>query len=107
MLFRVSLVLLVGVMMTSVAAGCGGSDQGRELATGVVKSFEQEDRRLKLKSQGEEMQVFKYNPENIEVSLDGEGAAPEDIEEGQRATISYVVKNDRQLARSIELEEKK
>lgn len=106
MFFRVLAVVFVVAMTAGFAVGCGGGGQEQESVTGVVKSFEQEDRRLRLKPQGEEAQVFKYNPEDIEVTLDGEEAAPGDIEEGQRATISYVVREDRQLARSIELEER-
>ncbi len=107
MLVRFLVVFFAGVMIAGVVAGCGGGGQERESASGVVKSFEQKDRRLKLKPQGEEMQVFKYNPENIKVTLDGDDVSPEDIKEGQKATVSYVVKDDRDIARSIELEKKK
>lgn len=96
------LIAVIAVVILATVAGCGGG-QEQELATGVVKSFEQEDRRLRLKPQ-EEAQVFKYNAEDIEVTLGSELGRPEDVEEGQRATISYVVGDDRQLARSIELE---
>lgn len=104
---KLFIMVTVTILFVGAAVGCGGGEQEQESATGVVKSFEQEDRRLRLKPQGEDALVFKYNPENIEVTLGGEEAKPEDIEEGQRATVSYVVKDDRQLARSIELEKKK
>lgn len=107
MFFRFLAVLLVGVMITRVAAGCGGGGgQERETATGVVKSFEMERNRLRVKPEGEEPMVFKYNPDDIDITLDGEGARLEDIKEGQNATISYVVRDDRQLARSVEFEKK-
>lgn len=95
-----------------VVAGCGGGGgqsggDKTKTAEGKVKSFEVEKQKLRLKPQGKEAQVFKYNPDNIEVSLGGKDAKPEDIKKGQKAKVGYVVKNDRDVARSIELEKKK
>jgi hypothetical protein len=107
MFFRVLVVLLVGVTITGVAAGCGGGGgPERETATGVVRSSEMDRNLLRVKPEGEKPTIFKYNPENIDITLDGEDAELEDIKEGQRATISYVVKDDRQLARTLELEKR-
>lgn len=94
-----------------VAAGCGGGGQEQgsgkqKSASGVVKASEVDRNKLRLKPEGEKPQIFKYNPKNIDVTLEGEDAKLADIKEDQKATISYVVKDDRQLARSLELEKK-
>jgi hypothetical protein len=108
MFFRVLVVLLVGVTITGVVAGCGGGGgQGRETATGVVKASEMDRNLLRVKPDGEKPVVFKYNPEDIDVTLDGDDAKLENIKEGQSTTIDYIVKNDREVARSIEIEKKK
>ncbi len=49
---------------------------------------------------------FKYKPNNVEVTLQGEQANPDDISVGQQATVKYVqtTKNGREvnIARSIQ-----
>ena len=51
---------------------------------------------------------FKYKPNNVEVTLQGEQANPDDISVGQQATVSYVktITNGREVntARSIWLQ---
>jgi hypothetical protein len=51
---------------------------------------------------------FKYKPNNVEVTLQGEQASPDDISAGQQATVSYVktMKNSLEVnvARSIWLQ---
>jgi hypothetical protein len=103
LLLRGSIFLVAVIMVASIFAGCGGGGQERESATGVVKSAGVDKRRLKVKPQGEDAKVFKYNPENVKVELNGEEASPAEIEEGQRAEIEYVVREDRNVARSISL----
>lgn len=103
---RGSIFLVAGIMVASIFAGCGGgqaSESGKESLSGVVKSTDVDKRKFKVKPQGEDAQVFKYNPENVKIELNGEEASPAEIEEGQQAEIEYVVREDRNVARSISL----
>jgi hypothetical protein len=52
--------------------------------------------------QGEEPLRFKLN-QNTTVTLDNEKAELADIKQGQQAQITYIVKNERNLARQVAL----
>ena len=126
-LYLVALVLLVGFL-----AGCGAGDQagngsqdggsdgatkqggedaqrgaaGAKIALGTVRSVDAEAGIIVLRPstdvQGEKPLRFKLN-ENTTVTLDNEKAEMADIEQGQQAQITYVVKNERNLARQVAL----
>jgi hypothetical protein len=124
-LYFVALVLLVGFL-----AGCGGGDQsgsgsqdggsdgakkqgkdvqggtGAKIALGTVRSVDAEAGIIVLRPstdvQGEKPLRFKLN-ENTTVTLDNKQAEMADIEQGQQAQITYVVKNERNLARQVAL----
>jgi hypothetical protein len=123
----VALVLLVGFL-----AGCGGGDQsgsgsqnggpdgakklsgedaqrgagGAKIALGTVRAVDSEAGIIILRPssevQGEKPLRFKLN-ENTTLTLDNKQAEMADIEQGQQAQITYVVKHERNLARQVAL----
>jgi hypothetical protein len=61
-----------------------------------------------IRTTGDEVVKFEYKPDDVEVTLQGEQASPDDISAGQQATVSYVktMKNSLEVnvARSIWLQ---
>ena len=109
--------VLLPLILTVLLVGCGGgSDQSggggqekkqegkvtkkeqvqRKMAFGVVRAFKDDKRRLSLRpaaaAQGKKPLGFKVR-KNAEVALDGKKAELADVEEGQQAQVTYVVKN--------------
>lgn len=112
------LVLCVALLVS--LAGCGGGQSGgggeekaqagkpageaakkeplpRKTAFGIVRAFKDDKRRLSLRptvnAQGKKPVGFKLR-KNAQITLVGEKAGPDAIEEGQQAQIRYVVKNE-------------
>ena len=114
----VSLILpfVLSLVLVGLLAGCGGgNDQSgggqqkkqegkaakkeplpRKTAIGTVRAFKDDKRRLSLRpavaAQGKKPLGFKVR-KSAEVALDGKKAELADVEEGQQAQITYVVKN--------------
>jgi hypothetical protein len=110
------LTLVLSLLLVGLLAGCGGSDQSggsqqegkaggepakkeklaRKVAIGTVRAYKDDKRRLSLRpaseAQGDKPLGFKVR-KKAQVTLDGDQADLEDIEEGQQAQIRYVVKN--------------
>jgi hypothetical protein len=116
--FSVFLVLAVTV------AGCGGGEESQgqgegaaerrdtldvKIALGRIATVDAEARRFSLRATtGEggddtERIIFKLVKKNAEITLGGEEAEIEDMERGQQAQVEYIVRKDRNLARTIEL----
>ena len=76
------------------------------MAIGTVRAYKDDKRRLSLRpaaeAQGEKPLGFKVR-KNAQVTLDGEKAELGDIEEGQQAQITYVVKNEVNRAIIVQL----
>ena len=121
------LPLVLPFLLAVLLAGCGGgSDQSgggqqegtqggeaakkkplsRKIAIGTVRAYKDDRRRLSLRpaseAQGEKPLGFKVR-KNAQVTLDGEKAELGDIEEGQQAQITYVVKNEVNRAIIVQL----
>ncbi len=123
----VALVLLAGLL-----AGCGGGEgqssggsqddsgqqrQGSEagkkkaaaeakIALGLVKAVKADKSRISLRLHeeidGSKRISFRVK-KKANIQLDGKPAELSDAEEGQQAQIEYTIKNDRSLARSVQL----
>jgi len=120
------LTLVLSLLLVGLLAGCGGSDQSggsqqegkaggepakkeklsRKVAIGTVRAYKDDKRRLSLRpaseAQGDKPLGFKVR-KKAQVTLDGDQADLEDIEEGQQAQIRYVVKNDVNRAIIVQL----
>ncbi len=128
-LFARSLVALV--LLAGLLAGCGGEGQsggGSEggsgqrqeggaakkkgnapevkIALGQVNNVEPDRSRIALglhqEIEGSKRMVFKLK-KKVTVQLDGKPAELSDVEEGQQAQIEYVVKNEQNRARVVQL----
>jgi hypothetical protein len=126
-----ALLLACLISLMSLAVGCGGSgdqsggqqedasdgaeQQGGEannndapevrIALGKIGSVNPEDRKIVLLPSTEEQGERKtfMVVEKARVTLDGEEVELADIKEGQQAQVSYVVRNERNRARTVEL----
>ena len=128
---RILASLIIVVAFVSVAAGCGGgaqqdaqsqgSEQKKQAERGKERESKTESVDGKVARVLPEQDTFvvrpedggpvplRYSAENLEMTLDGEQAEPEDIEKGQTASVQYVTRTtekDREVnvARSIELQ---
>ena len=126
------LFLIASILLTGLLAGCGGGDesgngsqdggsggaerQGGEaakqdaqrpkIALGTVTRVKTERRRMVIRAITGEKDAkpmpFKI-AKNATITLDNEEAALADIQEGQEAQITYVAKNELNLAREVTL----
>ena len=84
-----------------------GSAREVKASEGVVGRVDNEKNFVIVKPPEQKAMLFRYNPDKVKVTLDGNEAGVQDIEKGQQATVSYVVvkppkaKNDRNEARVI------
>jgi hypothetical protein len=73
----------------------------------VVNTLPDKDKII-IRPQNAKIVKFKYKPDNVNVTLQGEQANPDAISAGQQATVKYVkkTKNSREVnaARSIWLQ---
>ena len=82
-----------------------------ESVAGVVLKAPSDKHSLFVKPDNGERQLFTYKTDKVEVTLDGEEAGPDAIDEGQRVSIGYkkvTTEKDREwnVAKSIKLESK-
>jgi hypothetical protein len=82
-----------------------------ESVEGIVLKAASDKRAFFVKPDNGKRQLFTYNPDKVEVTLDGKEAGPDAIDEGQRVSIGYkkvTTKEDREwnVAKSIKLESK-
>jgi len=128
------ILLVVGIVLVGTTVGCGGgSQQGAQSQGGSEAKQSQSDKKgekdaakteslegvvarvmadknhIVVRPKEGEAVPFKYRPDTLEVTLDGEEAEPDAIAKGQRATVEYVTtttKQDREVnvARSLTLE---
>jgi hypothetical protein len=126
-----ALYLILPLVLALLLAGCGGGSDGsgnqsgggqeqgnaggeaakkeplsRKIAIGTVRAYKDDRRRLSLRpasdAQGEKPLGFKIR-KKAQVTLDGEQAELEDIEEGQQAQIRYLVRNEVNRAIIVQL----
>lgn len=62
----------------------------RKSLTGRVTKVDTEKNLLWVKPRSEDIMRFRYRPEKLKVTLQGEEASPADIEEGQRAEVTFL-----------------
>jgi hypothetical protein len=134
-----SVVLLAVCLAASLTLiGCGGAQQdnssqsrepqqarqeggGAEQDTGkrapaeleslsgrVQRSFPEQDK-VVVRPENEKAVSFRYRPDVVKITLDGEEAGPDAIREGQGARVGYVKKTNKEdkeknIAHTIELE---
>jgi hypothetical protein len=82
-----------------------------EWVAGIVLKSASDKHAVIVKPDNGERQVFTYKPDKVEVTLDGEEAGLDAIDEGQRVSIGYekvTTNKDREVnvAQSINLESK-
>ncbi len=125
--------LLVSALLVlfafSLAAGCGGDDEGQEgqqqettvqvqggatgdateavptfrIAVGTVESADPEANTLTLQpTAGEEARVFVVAPQ-VRITLDNQVVSLAEVREGQNAQIRYVVREGENRARDVTL----
>jgi hypothetical protein len=75
-----------------------------QTATGVIARVDLENRRFVLRPNEGDRVSLRFRPETIKVVVDGKEAKPEDMQKGQRAEIEYVVRDDRNIARTVKLQ---
>jgi hypothetical protein len=126
-----ALFLVMAILFAGLLAGCGGGDQQSgnkeqgddasggakkqaankqasepKIALGTIKSVKIDRRRIVLKpsseEQGEKPIPFK-TVRDATITLDNEKVELADIKEGQQAQITYVVRNERNMAREVSL----
>ncbi len=61
---------------------------------GRVTKVDAEKNLFWVKPRKEDITRFRYEPEELEVTLEGAGAGPKDIEKGQRAEVTFLEKDD-------------
>jgi hypothetical protein len=80
----------------------------KESLSGTVVENLPDNDEVAIRTTGDEVVNFQYKPDDIDVTLQGEQADPDDISVGQQATVSYVktITNGREvnIARSIWLQ---
>jgi hypothetical protein len=117
------------LVLSITLAGCGGGEgqqkeQQKEqgdgaaekkdvpevkIALGTIATVDAEAKRFSLRStegaggDGNERIIFKLVKKNPKITLGGQEAQFEDMEKRQQAQVEYVVRNDRNLARVVEL----
>jgi hypothetical protein len=123
------LPLVLCVVLLVSLAGCGGSQSGgggqekaqggkpageaakkeplpRKMTFGIVRAFKDDKRRLSLlptvNAQGKKPVGFKVR-KNAKITLEGEKAGPDAIEEGMQAQVSYVIKKEVNRAVGLQL----
>ena len=76
---------------------------------GRVTKVDTEKNLLWVKPQSEDIMRFRYRPEKLKATLEGEEASPADIEKGQQAEVTYLVvkaaneDDKRSAARAVKL----
>ncbi len=122
------LPLVLCVVLLASLAGCGGSQSGggqekaqggkpageaakkeplpRKMTFGIVRAFKDDRRRLSLRptvnAQGKKPVGFKVR-KNAKITLEGEKAGPDAVEEGMQAQVTYVVKKGVNRAVGLQL----
>jgi hypothetical protein len=80
----------------------------KESLSGTVVDNLPDKDEFTIRTTGDEVVKFEYKPDDVEVTLQGEQASPDDISAGQQATVSFVktMKNSLEVnvARSIWLQ---
>ncbi len=122
--------LVIVVVIASAAVGCSGSggsqgNAGKQkpqseqsvrtgknglkmtTVTGTIIRVDIDTRRFVLKPKNEQGLLIRFNPKSLKPTLDGKAAAPEDMKKGQRAEVDYIVKDDKEIARSVKLKSSK
>jgi hypothetical protein len=127
-----ALLLVLLILTMGLVAGCGGGDQSGngsqnggsdgakkqdgegapqgvsrpKIALGTVTKVDTDRSKIILRpsaeEQGERPIPFKVKPKAT-ITLDGEEAELADAKRGQQAQITYVVRDDRNLAREVTL----
>jgi hypothetical protein len=105
------------------AGGDGQKADGRETVTGVLGAVDVENRRFRLRPQesrpagggettgerestGEkEPMTFRFNPEKLRVTMGGEELELEALKPGLPVKVVYVVRDDRNVARSVQIQQ--
>jgi hypothetical protein len=91
--------------------GSGGSEGGEEsqqvkIALGTIGSVMPDKHRFTLEpsteEQGEKPITFRVRP-STQITIGGEEAELSDLEPDRQANVNYVVENDRNRARSVEV----
>ena len=62
----------------------------RKSVEGRVTKVDTEKNLLWVKPRSEDIMRFRYRPEKLEITLEGEEAGPGDIEKGQLAEVTFV-----------------
>ncbi len=113
--------LVLPAMLAILAAGCGGEQAGGErdgrntgeqvagreprtrIALGAISVVNAEERRLYLRPTiGEEVMRFRVM-KGSGITLDGHGAALTSVNEGDQAKVEYVVVEDTNRAKALEV----
>lgn len=114
---RISIFLGTIVLLAGLLTGCGGgsgqsdqpskpkggqqetsmkekseAQQETKTATGAVKAAVPDKKKFRVKPKDGDAVAFSYTPEKLQVTLDGKKAKPEDIKDGQLATVKYTEK---------------
>ena len=80
----------------------------KETLSGTVEDNFPDNDEVTIRTTGDEVVKFQYEPDDVEVTLQGEQANPDAISVGQQATVNYVktIKNGSEvnIARSIWLQ---
>jgi hypothetical protein len=123
MRFLVSL-LAIGLAASLIMTGCGGGTQQNEPSQGSKSQQSEQERNSKqqaakteslsgrvaktlpdkdkviIRPENGKVVRFKYKPDKVKVTLEGEEAKPDAISKGQKATVKYVkkaTKKDREV----------
>jgi len=125
-----ALLLTTIILIAGLLTSCGGGDQSgggsqnraqqngdakrqskgnapeEKIALGTVNFVNPETERFtvvpRIDEQGKKPIIFKFTPK-ARVTLGGEEVKLEDMEKGQQAQVKYVVREDRNLARTVQL----
>lgn len=83
----------------------GGSTLKSSTVKGTLGGVKVDKNRFALRpAGGGEPMRFRINPDNLEVTSNGNAASPQDLKDRQKVEVRYVEKNGKNLAQAVQIE---
>lgn len=82
----------------------GGSTLKASTVKGTLGGVKVDKNRFALRpAGGGEPMRFRINPDNLEVTSNGNAASPQDLKDRQKVEVRYVEKNGKNLAQAVQI----
>lgn len=83
----------------------GGSTLKSSTVKGTLGGVKVDKNRFALRPEGGgDPMRFRINPENLEVTSNGNAASPQNLKDRQKVEVRYVEKNGKNLAQAVQIE---